>query len=48
MTKVNVLVTGFIGGVTGTLVMAGEDLGTLEYTTAFVFAFSLTLILRDI
>lgn len=47
MTKVNYLVTGFIGGIIGTLLMAGEDLGALEYITAFVLAFSLSLILRD-
>ena len=47
MTKVNYLVTGFVGGIIGTLLMAGEDLGALEYITAFVLAFSLSLILRD-
>lgn len=47
MTKVNYLVTGFIGGIIGTLLTAGEDLGAWEYITAFVLAFSLSLILRD-
>jgi len=47
MTKVNYLVTGFVGGVIGTLLMADENLGVWEYITAFVLAFSLSLILRD-
>jgi len=47
MTKVNYLVTGFVGGVIGTLLIVGENLGALEYITAFVLAFSLTLIMRD-
>ncbi|MBC8277371.1 MAG: hypothetical protein H8E46_04010 [FCB group bacterium] len=47
MTKVNYLVTGFVGGVIGTLLIVGKNLGALEYITAFVLAFSLTLILRD-
>ncbi len=47
MLKLSYFLTGFLGGMLGMMPLVSQSCGTIEYLTAFAFAFGLSVLVRD-